>query len=136
VLQHRIEIHDPGLKDLSPTERQQLAGNGRSTLGSVSDVFHVLAHRRRQVGTGQDEAGGTQHDRHLVVGLVCHPAGQLSHHFDPLRLPQPVLGTTAFGDIEDEEHRVGHLASQAGPTHENRNSGSVFPQELLLVWRA
>jgi len=78
-----------------PAEREEASSNRCSALGRLLDELDILAHGVRYVGPRQDEAGGAEHHRHLVVCLVSHPASQLANYLDPLGLPDPLLGTPA-----------------------------------------
>ncbi len=96
LLYRRVEVDGLRLKDLSPAERQELAGDRGGSFRRLPDVLRVLPNRSGYIRPPQDELGGSEHHRHLVVGLVGHTAGQLAHHLDPFRVADPLLGALAL----------------------------------------
>ena len=67
----------------------------------------------------ENEAGAPQHDRHLVVGLVRHAAGEPAHGFEPMRLHQLLLQPAPLGhllgrDVDADGPAVGAVQREPG----------------------
>ncbi len=108
-----VELHHPGLENLPPAEGQELLGEGRGTLGRHTDVVEVLAAAVvRQAAP--EELRRAQHDRHLVVRLVSHSAGQPPHRLQPLRQPRSLLRDPLLFDVGERADPLPDGAIGAG----------------------
>ena len=71
---------------LTTTECEQLLGNGGGPLRGPPDEFDVFSGVRREVLPTEEKLGTSEHDRHLIVGLVRDATGQLTYRLDALGL--------------------------------------------------
>jgi len=116
--------------------RLELGGHGGGALGRFPDVLDVGPNVRRKVLASEHKVRGTEHDAHLIVGLVRYAARQPAERVHAVCLPEPLLATPAIGRIHADTGHVERLAALVprdsalvrDPAH-----GSVRPEDPELV---
>src|SRR5262249_32126978 len=120
-----------GSKDLTTAERQQLGGDSRRSLGGVAHDLDIRPDGRGNITATEDEVGGAEHHRHLIVDLVGHAARELPHTLEALERSDGFLCPRLLGDIPGEASCVNELPVLAidAPTDHDLPDRSVLAAE-------
>ena len=71
-----VQVHRVRFHHLFPAENEELAGQMRSPLGGLADLFEVRLLLPLESGIGQQQVGVALHDAENVVEVVGESGGQ------------------------------------------------------------
>src|SRR5262249_5227698 len=110
-----VQVHDPGLQDLAPAEREKLSGQPGGSLAGFADFLEVRAEGIPRLQDGGCDCRVAENDRKQVVEVVGDAAGHPSDGLHFLRLPkllfslsQCIDGALVLCDVmQDDEVKAG-----------------------------
>ncbi len=130
-----VQVDRFRLQGLAPREGQQAVDKGRPPVHRDQRPLYQGPQLRPLGESFIQQLEVAQDDRQQVVKVVGNSTRQLPYRFHLLRLPQPLLGDFALGDVarHDDNDRLVHARRLhgRGPRFEKALSGFCYPQLVL-----